>query len=346
MRASVSDKLRAPTLLPEFCGLPVLFALLLLAAMVALIMWLAPGNTLTLRGFSLSMLFAVWLALINGVCLCKLRPYLQQLSVAFAYAAIWVLMVLLVLLASIAVVWLDNRLGTALTPVDDMNFLVGNLSIAALMAAALLRYFYVLAQWQERMQAAAQAQVEALQARIRPHFLFNSMNTVAALVRLDPDAAEQTVENLSELFRAALGADDRPATLGEELDMIDRYLAIEQLRLGARLKVRRALESAPTDMRMPRLLLQPLVENAVYHGIQGRREGGEVSIVARRDDGMLEIIIENPLPTTPAPSGHGHAQNNVRHRIAYHFGARGSLDAGVVEERYRVCVRIPLEQQA
>lgn len=342
MRAQADDNVKVHTVLPDFCGLPVLFALLLLAAIVAVIMWLAPGSSLSLRGFSLAMLFAVWLALIIGVCLCKLRPWLQRLSVAYAYAAIWALMVLLVLLASTAVVWLDNRLGTALTPMDDARFMFGNNAIAALIGAALLRYFYVLAQWQERMQAAALAQVEALQARIRPHFLFNSMNTVAALVRPDPDAAEKTVENLSELFRAALGADERPGTFGEELDMIERYLAIEQLRLGDRLQVQQAVTDAPVDMPLPRLLLQPLVENAVYHGIQGRREGGVVRIAAQRLDAHVQIVIENPLPQTPAPPGHGHAQENVRHRIAYYFGSGGGLEAGVVGDRYRVCVRIPL----
>jgi two-component system sensor histidine kinase AlgZ len=334
---------RHATHLPDFCGLPVLFALLLLAGLVVTIMLLTPGGTLAPRDFTVATLFAVWLALICGVCLCKLRPWLERLRPLPAYAAVWLLIVAVVLVGSLVVLWLDRQLGTALTPAGGLRFVGGNGAIAALVGAALLRYFYVLAQWQERLRAASRAQVEALQARIRPHFLFNSMNTVAALVRVDPPAAERTVENLSELFRAALGADDRPGTLGEELQLIDRYLAIEQLRLGGRLRVDRDLDDVPAALPLPRLLLQPLVENAVHHGIHGCREGGVVGIGARRLDDAVEIVIDNPLPDADAVArdGHGHALDNVRRRIEYHYGKRGALEAGVVDGRYRVRVRLP-----
>ena len=251
-----------------------LFALLLLAALVVLVMLLAPGSTLGVDSVGVATLFAVWLAVVCGVCLCKLRPRLERLTPIPAYSIVWLLIVLAVLVGSLVVWWLDHRLQTGLSPHEGRRFVIGNTAIAALVGAALLRYFYVLAQWQERLQAASLARVEALQARIRPHFLFNSMNTVAALVRVDPDAAEKTVEDLSELFRAALGTDERLGTLGEELDLIDRYLAIEQLRMGERLRIERDLADAPRDLRLPPLLLQPLVENAIYHGIQPCRAGG------------------------------------------------------------------------
>src|SRR6185437_17106039 len=184
---------------------------------------------------------------------------------------------------------------TALTPTSSARFAIGNTVLAALLGAALLRYFYVLAEWRARLAAVARAQFEALQARIRPHFLFNSMNTVAALVRVDPNAAERTVEDLTELFRAALGSDARPSTLRQELALADRYLDIEQLRLGERLRVERDLEDLPAGMEMPSLLLQPLIENAVYHGIQPRQQGGVVRLSGRRVPGGVEIEIENPV---------------------------------------------------
>jgi two-component system sensor histidine kinase AlgZ len=187
--------------------------------------------------------------------------------------------------------------------------------------------------------------VEALQARIRPHFLFNSMNTVAALVRLDPAAAERTIEDLSELFRAALGQHgSRDGTLGEELTLVDRYLAIEQLRLGERLRVRRDLDSLPRDVPLPRLLLQPLVENAVRHGIQPLREGGEVILSGRRKGDVLVVVIDNPLPSSPASAGHGHGLDNVRQRIAHHYGARGKVTAGPEGDRFVVRLQLPLER--
>ena len=187
----------------------------------------------------------------------------------------------------------------------------------------------------------ARAQFDALQARIRPHFLFNSMNTVAALVRVDPNAAERTVEDLTELFRAALGSDARSSTLGEELALADRYLDIEQLRLGERLRVERDLDDLPAELEMPSLLLQPLIENAVYHGIQPRQQGGTVRLGGRRVPGGVEIEIENPLPENAPVRRNGHAQENVRRRIAYHFGARASLEAIVDKDRYVVIVRLP-----
>jgi two-component system sensor histidine kinase AlgZ len=186
--------------------------------------------------------------------------------------------------------------------------------------------------------------VEALQARIRPHFLFNSMNTVAALVRVDPVAAERTVENLSELFRAALGQQDtHSGTLGEELQLVDRYLAIEQLRLGERLRVRRELDDLPLDASLPVLLLQPLVENAVRHGIQPLVEGGEVVLRGKREEDVMLIEINNPLPDNPSTGGNGHGLNNVRQRVAYHYGPRAEVEAGPRDGRFVVRLRLPVE---
>ena len=167
------------------------------------------------------------------------------------------------------------------------------------------------------------------------------MNTVAALVRVDPAAAERTVEDLTELFRAALGEDQRASTLGEELALADRYLAIEQLRLGDRLRVERDLADLPLALEVPPLLLQPLVENAVYHGIQPLREGGVVRITGRRAAGAVEIEIDNPVPDEAPVQRNGHAQDNVRRRIAYHFGARAGLETAIADGRYRAIVRLP-----
>src|SRR6185312_3214478 len=191
-------------------------------------MWLARDNRYDWPAYSVSMFFVTWLALVVAVTLCKLRHLLQRLPGHAPYVGVWLLIVLIVLVASVVARWLDGALDTHLIDSGMGAFVRDNVVIAALLGAAMLRYFYVLAQWQARLAAVTRAQVEALQARIRPHFLFNSMNTVAALV--------------------------------------ERYLAIEQLRLGARLQVQRELDELPADFPLPRLLLQPLVENAVRHG--------------------------------------------------------------------------------
>lgn len=328
--------------LPDFCGLPALFAILLVGALAATVMWLAPDTRFSWHDYSVAMLFVAWLAMLETLALCKARPWLERLSGWMPYAGVWLVIVLVVIGASLVGRWLDLVLGLALVDGSYLRFARANALVAALLAAAMLRYFYVLGQWQQRLAAAAQAQIAALQARIRPHFLFNSMNTVAALVRVDPDAAERTIEDLSELFRAALGeqggGDD---TLAEEWALVDRYLAIEQLRLGDRLRVHRDLDALPTDFPLPRLLLQPLVENAVRHGIQPLREGGDIRLEGRIEQGMLVIEITNPLPRSPASGGTGQGLQNVRQRVAYRYGARARIEAGAAGDRFVVRLRLP-----
>ncbi|HET6552914.1 MAG TPA: histidine kinase [Dyella sp.] len=328
--------------LPDFCSLPVIFALLVVGALTVTVMWLAPNNSHGWRGFSVSMLFACWLALVIGVALCKLRPVLQRLPGNLPYAGVWLVMVLIVAGSSALVHWMDQAMQMEMLRDSTGDFARNNTLIAALLGAAMLRYFYLLGQWQTRLAAVSQAQVAALQARIRPHFLFNSMNTVAALVRVDPAAAERTVEDLSELFRAALGEHStRDGTLGEELGLVDRYLDIEQLRLGERLRVQRQLDDLPADYPLPRLLLQPLVENAVRHGIQPLREGGEVILRGHCVREGIVIEIDNPLATQPTPAGHGHGLDNVRQRVAYRYGARARVSAGPEGERFVVRLQLP-----
>lgn len=330
--------------LPDFCSGPVVFALLIVASITVTVMWLAPNNDHGWRTYSVGMLFADWLAAIIGVALCKLRPLLVRLSPRASYAAVWGAMVLIVAVGSVVVHWMDGVMQMALLHDTTFQFVLNNTLIAALLGAAMLRYFYLLAQWQTRLEAVSQAQVAALQARIRPHFLFNSMNTVAALVRVDPAAAERTVEDLSELFRAALGEHStRDGTLGEELGLVDRYLDIEQLRLGERLRVRRELDELPVDFPLPRLLLQPLAENAVRHGIQPLREGGEVILRGRRERDGIVIEIDNPLANAPTPGGHGHGLDNVRRRVAYRFGPRARVISGPRADRFVVRLELPAQ---
>ena len=328
--------------LPDFCRLPALFALVVVGALTATVMWLARDDQRDWPAYSVSMLFVTWLALVIAVTLCKLRARLERLPGRLPYAAVWGLIVLVVLLASTVARWLDGALEMHMIGGSLLSFVRDNTLIAALLGAAMLRYFYVLTQWQVRLAAVSQAQVEALQARIRPHFLFNSMNTVAALIRVDPAAAERTVEDLSELFRAALGQHDTgDGTLGEELALVERYLAIEQLRLGARLRVRRELGDLPPGFPLPRLLLQPLVENAVRHGIQPLREGGEVILRGAREGAGIRIEILNPLPPTPAAPGSGHGLDSVRQRVAHRYGPHASVQAGPRGGQFEVRLQLP-----
>ena len=327
--------------LPDFCSLPVLFALLLVGALTVTLMWLAPGNDGDLRDYSIAVLFTSWLSVLLTVALCKLRPWMQRLPSLWPYAAVWLLLVTTVGASAALLGWIDHNLGAGLSPAPHFGFVRDSMLATGLLGAGLLRYFYVVAQWQVRVAAAAQAQVAALQARIRPHFLFNSMNAVAALIRVDPDAAERTVENLAELFRAALGSDLAAlSTLGEEWALVDRYLDIEALRLSDRLRVQRDID-VPADLPLPHLLLQPLVENAIRHGIQPLREGGTIRLGGTRVPGGVEIVIDNPLADAPAVPGNGHGLRNVRERVRFHFGERASVRAEASDGRFVVTMFLP-----
>lgn len=192
-----------------------------------------------------------------------------------------------------------------------------------------------------------EARLQALQARIRPHFLFNSMNAALSLVRSEPRRAEQVLENLADLFRALMNDNRQMVRLDEEVNLCLNYLEIEQIRLGDRLKVRWSIETMPADALVPPLLLQPLVENAVYHGIEPLDVPGEIAIEITDLGKQMKIELTNPLAENPATgtsaahsSGNRMALANIRERLQLHFDAEARLDVLINEGSY--CVRIVL----
>jgi two-component system, LytTR family, sensor histidine kinase AlgZ len=331
--------------LPQFCSLPTLFAVMVVAELVALVVVFAPDPHARpwLPRLGVASVYVEWLALLNAVVLCSMRQPFERMTVRAGFTVAWLLCIAVTALGAAVVCQMDQALGLGLSAPEgqSVRFVFGNAAVAALIAAALLRYLYVLELWQERVEAASKAQVDALQARIRPHFLFNSMNTIASLIRTRPAEAERTVEDLSDLFRAALGSSEGSGTLGEELDLMDHYLRIEKLRLGERLRVEIETDDLPRGLPLPRLLLQPLVENAIYHGIQPRADGGTVHIAGRHREGRVEITIRNPVPPDAVPKRNGHALQNIRARIEYHFGKRGELSVEPGGGEYAVTVRLP-----
>ncbi len=223
--------------------------------------------------------------------------------------------------------------------------LASQLGIAAIISAVALRYLYQLHRHQEKELAEAQARAQALRARIRPHFLFNSMNTIASLTRADPALAEEVVHDLSDLFRASLSGAERASSLQQELELARGYLRIEQQRLGERLAIHWDLGELPLEVRMPPLLLQPLLENAVYHGIEPAVSGGEIVVAGRFRKGVVNISVSNTL----APGGTGQregnhvAQQNVADRLRAFFGEQAGMRIGEVDGRYQVRIHFPAE---
>jgi two-component system sensor histidine kinase AlgZ len=191
--------------------------------------------------------------------------------------------------------------------------------------------------------ALAEARLQALQARIRPHFLFNSLNAVLALIRRDPRRAERTLEDLADLFRALMSDGRNLVRLADEVHLIERYAAIEQLRLGERLRMSWDMDNAPMDAMLPALVLQPLLENAVYHGVEPGTGIGDVLVrVERRGDRVL-MRIENPWlqPGTGTRAGNHMALDNIRERLMLFFDDEARLETAVEGARYRVDIDIP-----
>jgi two-component system sensor histidine kinase AlgZ len=334
--------------LPDFCTLAVILSVMFVVELLVVAILVAPSDESRplLPRLGTATVFAQWLALVCIVCLCQSRAALLRLASLTGMAVAYAMILAIVAIGSAIVFSLDQQLGLGLTlPAPfGWRFVARNTALAALVGAALLRYFYVIEQWRARVQAEARSRLDALQARIRPHFLFNSMNTIASLIRTQPAAAEHAVEDLSDLFRAALGADGKPSTLGAELELAQRYLAIERLRLGERLRIDRTLApDLPLDLPVPALLLQPLVENAIHHGVQPLPEGGTLRLSARRDGNGVVVTIANPRPVegARAPSRNGMALANTRSRIEYHFGRRGALDVHEGADNFEVVLYLP-----
>ena len=219
--------------------------------------------------------------------------------------------------------------------------LLRELVLGLFLCGALLYYFRLRAK--ALSPAVAEARLQALQARIRPHFLFNSITAVLSLVRSDPRRAEGALEDMADLFRVLM-RDNRDLTpLANEVELCRQYLALEKLRLGDRLQIEWHLNSMPGDALVPPLVLQPLLENAVYHGIEPSSAPGVVSINIFFKSGDVHAILRNPYQ---ANGGRHHSGNkmaiaNVRERLALHFDAEGALHSKVVGDAYEVHLRMP-----
>lgn len=215
--------------------------------------------------------------------------------------------------------------------------LAGALLSAALVAALVLRA-------RGAAPAATAARLAELQARIRPHFLFNTLNSAIALVRAEPHKAERLLEDLSDLFRYALTEQGPSVSLADEITLAQRYLAIEQIRFGDRIAVEWALDRTADVARLPPLLLQPLVENAVKHGVEPSAEGARIRISTQRRGSVVVIKVSNTVAQASARSsaGMGLALDNVRERLSLLHDVQGRFNHGLKDGVFQVRIEVPL----
>jgi two-component system sensor histidine kinase AlgZ len=331
------------TFLPNFCSVRVLFVMVVVAELLAIVLSLSSSNAGAEFSYELSLhsLFIQWNVLIGVGLLCLLRTYLGRLSNGIAGLLVWLLFMLITFVTSELAFYL---LGQVQSQTSHLFFLARNLSVSAIITAFVLRYLYLQYLWRRQVVAESQARFQALQSRIRPHFLFNSMNTIASLTRSKPELAEEVVHDLSDLFRANLSDAQNLSTLGKELELAQGYIRIEKQRLGERLSVQWDLQELPEDARMPALVLQPLLENAVYHGVEPTAAPGTIHITGRYRRHKVNLSIRNTLPDEGISShreSNRLAVDNIRQRMQAIFDQEAGLTASEVDGDHQVRLYFP-----
>lgn len=335
--------------MPDFCAASTVFVVVLVAELVAILLTLAAHDSpgMFLIDLAKNSLFILWLALLGAVVMCLFRSQLESTGKSRAFVISFaVLLVLCVALAEIAY-QLTRIFGESVIIADSHTlFLMRTFAISAIVIALMMRYLYISSEWRRSIVLEAQARISALQALIRPHFLFNSMNTIASLTRTDPRQAEEAVEDLSDLLRANLGGSGARTTLKAELEVAAIYQRIEKLRLGDRLSVRWDVADLPMRALIPSLTIQPLLENAIYHGIELLPDGGEVLVSGKRDDKYLQITISNPIAVGEKRSKGGNqmALANIAQRFELAYGNHATVDVVSDSDRYSVCLRFPHDE--
>jgi two-component system sensor histidine kinase AlgZ len=333
--------------LPDFCRIPLVFGILLTGQLLAIVLVFASSGPIAVfweRLGPLSLYIQI-IALGGAALLCLLRGLLSRLEDRLSAIVAWLMLLAVTALVAGGTHLVVPGFGSALFPVDGMTgLMVRSLGVSAIVSAMLLRYLYLHRLWRRQVEAEANARFQTLQARIRPHFLFNSINTIANLTREDPDLAEELLQDLADLFRASLGK-ERATTLADELELSRLYLHIERQRLGERLDIEWDLEELPEEAELPPLTLQPLLENAVYHGVQPARSPRPIRISGRYRRGRINLSIRNGLPENPRTSdrtqGNRMAMDNVRQRLAAMYPGSSQLIESRIEGDYQVRLVFP-----
>ncbi len=334
--------------LPDFCHGSVILNVVIIAEMLAFVV------TLVTRRISLNLLedlllislFVQWIALASVAALCYARRYLNRQPNVRALLGAYALLLAITFVVSEAAIWLLWGLGKISTPYPEWRsyFHIQNLSVSAIVNALALRYMVGKHELKQRTLSEARARIQALQSRIRPHFVFNSLNIIASLTRSAPARAEAAVEDMADLFRMMLSEDENQVPVKKEIDVAKKYLALESLRLDARLNVEWDIGTFPRKAVMPVLTLQPLLENAIRHGIEALPEGGTVSVKLWEENDNIHIRVVNPYPQHKAKSmsaPHDRSLENMRSRLQSHYGEAAALTASGQDGLFSVTVVVP-----
>lgn len=310
----------------------------LVGELLAIVLLFSGGNVTWVR-FALNSLFVQWVVLCSSGVLCWTRRYLEQFGLANGALVAFLLVITVTFIVGVTADRVMAEPGQAV----NWPTVGSQLLISGIITGMVLRYFFVQQKLRDQEQAELESRIQALQSRIRPHFLFNSMNIIASLIATDPDTAELVVEDLSELFRASLNDAGNQVDLTDELALCERYVRIEGLRLGDRLSVDWDVDTDLGGVKIPLLTLQPLLENSIYHGIQPLPEGGTIRVQVGIVDDEVQVVISNPLPGAGSGQSEGNrmAVSNIKSRLGVMYGNTAALTAEEIDGQYVTRLNYP-----
>lgn len=336
--------------LPDFGSFAMAMRFVFLAIVIAVIITIARNERFDAQAWTdlnLLLAFAVAVSLVSAVVLKLASPLFRRMSVAAGSVVVVLILLGVAAVSTDGVIFALHDLGliSERWPAWRESLIIRTLFITGIISVLGLRYFIVQHRADVESKHQQEARMQALQSRIRPHFLFNALNSVASLSRSDPPRAEAVLHDLADLFRVLLADARKLVPISAEREISRQYLEIEKLRLGERLQVKWNIGEMPRSAQIPALTLQPLLENAIYHGIEPRFAGGTIRIEMWAEGETLNIMISNPMPDvkkTAHTKGNKIAQENTRQRLETQFGDKASMQAFEEGNQYHVKIRMPV----
>src|SRR5216684_1563456 len=348
--SSLKKEPRAQSFLPDFGSFRVAISVSFFAEIIAIIAAICRNPVLNQpawQDFRLLSLLALTIAVSAIIVLKLVSGWIRHMSLTSGSVIVFLLSLGAIAGGTEAMIFILHYFGVIAERWPDWHLplLFRSLLIGAVSSILGLRYLILGYRAQTDAKLEQEARLQALQSRIRPHFLFNSMNSIASLTRSDPARAEAALQDLADLFRVLLADARKLVPISAEREISRQYLEIEKLRLGDRLKVTWNVNNIPRNALIPALTLQPLLENAIYHGIEPRFGGGVLKIELWAEAKTLNILISNPLPEVRKHAhgkGNKIAMDNIRQRLFTYFGSGAAMQSFEEGNQYHVKVKMPI----
>ena len=345
----VSAKQAQETFLPNFCQGEMIINVVVIAEMLALVIALVTRQLSPnlFKDLFIISLFVQWIALTSVATLCVSRRFLNRLNRIQAIGLTYGLLLLITVLVTEAYFWVLWLVGELTNPHPEwygaMHIQV--FAVSVVVNAVGLKYLLGLHELQQKTVSEERAKLAAMQARIRPHFVFNSLNIIASLTRSEPEKAEEAIEDMADLFRMMLGESENIVPLKKEIEVANKYLAVEQLRLDERLKVEWDIGKFARRAAVPVLTLQPLLENAIRHGVEPSPTGGLINVRLWEENETINIRVQYTLPARRSKletDEEQQALSDLRLRLQHYYGPTATIDSAEDNHTFSIMVKLPL----